>query len=235
MRFPRRLACALLVLGLASPAYASLIPDPTIGVRGIRSGSAPITNGNWLPLMTGQCDVGTASDPDFFGQLLDASSYRCQSYHILPVPEAFEGFTTMTLETRAGDVVIPGSLYQLNPLSLFRLDPGLTRAVFYGVEDQLRCSYNYFTSDGLIGPVVENCSEAQPYATHFQFFFLPLPTDGLEPPFYVRLRSTTYLTCVDGDCSSTTVPAYPTPEPAGLLLLALGTTLVAARRLGRRQ
>jgi len=228
MRFPARLACAFLVVGLASPASASLIPDPTIGVRGIGGGSEPITNGNWLTMTAAQCsEPGDTAGADLF-----AAGYVCQNYMISPVPDGFNGFTSMQFETMNAQGIFPATYQTPTSATAYSLaiSPVPSAFSFFntGVQPTTIVQLGNADNTYLCTPV----GDIEPINvcyTHFQFFFLPDLNDA--GPFSVRLRRVTYEVCVGLECSSETV--IPTPEPAAAVLFALGTAF-AARRLRRR-
>ena len=204
MRFPARLACAFLVVGLASPASASLIPDPTIGVRGIGSGSPPTTDGSWF-VMNDPCAFGPSEG---IGVLLAGLGYSCMNYMLATGPVT--SFTVQFADA-LGNLLAPGQLtYTPSPYTQFQVNVG-------GPGNVVLASNN--------GPLTCGVEVTCVKGNDIQFFFLP--DAGLVGPFQMSLRA------VNGIFNDDLTGPSPIPEPAAALLLALGTAF-AARRLRRR-
>lgn len=116
----RRFACALLIVGLASPVFGSpVFPDPTIGVRGGGYGTPPITDGSWYVL--GACPSDLAG-----------AGYLCQ-YYEYPAPEGIDVLAFQTADRNG--VLFPDGSYSV--------DYEFSDPDYYLIQDANTAFFNY--------------------------------------------------------------------------------------------
>jgi hypothetical protein len=143
MRLLSRFALAVLLVGLAAPAFASAIkPDPTIGVRGGGSASPLITDGSWYQFVACPTDLAGAG-------------YQCQ-YYQFPAPEGIDVLAFQTADRNG--VLFPDGSYALD-------DMGFTDPDYFLSQDANTAFFNYSP-----GPALIACFEGP---CEFTFFFMP--------------------------------------------------------------